>query len=219
MRQALWRQCLARYVIPELPGDWKTAKNVLYREPADWLLHAVVMGQLYSNSETFSLTAIVQLLPKPGPGLAGGLQHLTNRGPKGRVLYVPETVEAAEPVMRLVLETVTSEVLPYFAKAPDLSAYIAAFRKQAKGSPINPRLHEELFYARLAAGDQLGALRAAADVERTTRTDTIQWVQELRAHIGRLAALTRDDPAAALDVLREQAAATRATLHIPEPHT
>jgi hypothetical protein len=218
MRLGLWRQCLARYVIPELPGRWKTTTAILYREPVDWLLHAVVMGQLYSTSETFSLTAIVQLLPVPAPGLAGGLHHLMNRGPTGRRLHAPDSIDTAEPVMRLVLDIVTGEALPYLAKVPDLSAYITAVTEMSRSNPINSRLHEELFYAHLATGDQLGALRAAADVERTTRTDTNQWIQGLRAHIAGLAALTRQDPAAALDVLRTQAATTRTTLHIPTPH-
>jgi hypothetical protein len=212
-----WQQCLDRYVVPALPGEWAASGALLYRAPAEWLMCGVVMSGVGGSSSSFRLSAVVQSLPEPNLYITGPHLLLLRRGPDLGNFAVPSTVEDAEPMMREVLELIRGQALPYLDATGNLPGYIAATEKLALEQPANFLYHATLFYARLATGDINGAQQAATAFDTAAALEPVvrtPWLPERRTHIAHIMNTAHHNPAAAQAILREQAHQTRTALGI-----
>lgn len=211
MKSDTWRRCVKKFVIPELPGEWNTARSILYRDPADWILCCVALSNSRWSS-SFTVDAVVQLLAVPHENLVGPNLHSLGRL-SGRGLWdAPASVADAAPVMGEVLDLIRAEALPLFDSLGTIAGYRDNAERLAEEKPIDPHYHEQVFCLRLIQGDTAGALQAAEAAERTARADGRPWALELATRVNQVATTAQRDHAKAVEMLRGHAQGTRKNL-------
>ena len=214
VRSAEWARAARRYLLPDLPGSWGIQGALIYRLPMEWLLCSVVM-QTRPGLRTFGLRADVQLLAVPRSYLTADLSASQAwDGPRGQ-WELPAELDDSTQVMRTVRDSILEETPEYFDRFGDLDGYASGVRGLLGLNPLNCNYHEEHCYVRLLQGDAPSALAAAGDAIRTAEADGRDWALTLRDRVATVSAAAREDPARAVDLLREQAAWTRSELHLP----
>ena len=215
MKTRLWRQAVTRHLIPSLPGTWNIAgKQVLFREPVEWILPAIAFGTL-RHSSTFVVTAVVQLLARPTEHLTGPHLRQLGRGSRRGHWESPTTLVDAEPVMRQVLDLIQAEALPYLDRLSNLEALTAEHERLAQEVPEDVHYQESLFICRLLQNDLAGALQAAEQAAGAGRADGRDWALKVAERVTETASVAARDRTEAVEILRGRAQESRRWLKVP----
>lgn len=218
MKAVVWRRGVTKYVIPHLPGDWKVAKAILYREPADWLLCYVSM-ETSRWSSAYRVAAIVQLLAVRKE-YQTGLMMQDLRDATGRGLWQSAAnLTEVEPAMREILDLIQTEALPIFDRVGNIAGYARLAEERARQQPMDVHFQHNVFCLRLLQGDVEGALSTAEAVHRAAHADGADWALGIDTNVAGIAQAAQRNPDEAIEMLRSNAAYTRTHLGLPPTAT
>src|SRR5687767_15616627 len=122
MNRTVWRQSVARYLLPDLPGTWGTTGTLVYAEPVGWLLRCI---DLYSPraASSFRVKRNVQFLAKPNTTLGGPYLEDLGHGMGRHYWPKVDSVEGASVAMAAVLDFMRADALPLFERVGSVVGY------------------------------------------------------------------------------------------------
>ncbi|GAA1029160.1 hypothetical protein GCM10009557_16660 [Virgisporangium ochraceum] len=219
----LWFDAARRFLLPELPGQWRVKVPYLIHEPVGWTAR-VVTPTPSDHRPGFYLEAMCQLLAVPRRDLVADNGLRVGHATVGGYWDAAPAVDAYEPVMRQLADLIRDDALPHFDRYGSVDGYLAFLRERMAtlagrgGEWIDINVDEALAYTQLIRGDLAGAREAAGYADRAMDSDgRIAWVRDAHARVTTVMAAADRDPAAALDLLRDNARRTAKALRLPAP--
>lgn len=208
MEPALWQRSVRRHLIPKLPGQWKTARTLLYQRYSEWLLFYFILKNSRYGGD-FGVTFGVELLAVPKENFGGHtLRNVGHASDRRSYWPSPLNVDEAAECMDEILYFAHSEALPYFDRYTSVEDFRAEYRKKIEQAPVDPHLYEGLLYADLIIGDVSAALHASEAICAIARSSLAvgsPWFDTIADRAQSTAQIAKTDLHAAVDVLRSNA--------------
>lgn len=194
-----WVTAAERYAVPRLPGDWLVLDKILIMRPIGLVARGIDAS--YSH-----LTPILHPLYMPLDYVDLGLMLDTSHVPHG---YLPlfKTMQDGAVYMNQLVETATSDLIPYLEQHGTADSYVAWCVHNNETHPYGGDPH--ILYRQAATCVVLGrneeataaldqmARMAAADPD----PDPAQWYLELVSQARHLAERVTEDPAGTREAL------------------
>ena len=182
----VWRDAVARDVVPRLPGQWLARDYDLVRLPAAPVLCRVVPGR-------WSGYAVITPLYVPGPD--GSLQFS---------IELRSAAEDSTGPVEPLLEDLTGIALPFFDRYGHPDGLRQLCRERVTGVPadrVNPHDLRCLAASEVVLGRYAEAAETYAVLARLTAADDTAWVREIAQEAHVRSVLLRHDPAVVHEAL------------------
>jgi len=220
----LWCDAARRFLLPDLPGQWRAEVPYLIYEEIGWTARILTPAPS-DHRPGFYLEAMSQLLAVPRRDLVADNGLRVGHATMGGYWDAAETVDAYADTMREIADLIRADVLPHFARCGTLEGHLTFLRERMDvlagrgGEWIDINVDEALAYIHLIRGDLAAAAEAASFAERAVRNQStpIPWVQAAHKRLTTVMAAANRDPVEALELLRGNARRTAKALLLPAP--
>lgn len=218
----LWLDAARQFLLPSLPGQWRVEVPYLIYGEVGWTARVVTPAPS-DHRPGFYLEAMSQLLAVRGRDLVADNGLRVGHAAMGGYWDAAPSVEAYAPAMRQIGELIRAEVVPHFERYGTVEGHQRFLRERMAtlagrgGEWIDVNVDEALAYTHLIGGDVESARQAADYARRAVEGQEIPWVRAAYKRVVTVMKAVDRDPAAALELLRDNARHTAKALHLPTP--